>query len=52
MFVDKVLKGASASSIPIEQARKILLTVNLGAAKALGLRLPPQVLARADRVID
>lgn len=51
-FVDKVLKGANASSIPIEQVGRIALTLNLGAARKLGLRLPPALLARADGVIE
>lgn len=51
-FVDKLLKGGNASRIPIEQVRKIALTLNLGAASRLGVRLPPSLLARADRVID
>lgn len=51
-FVDKVLKGANASDIPIEQAKKITLTLNLAAAKALGLNVPQSILARADKVIE
>lgn len=52
VFVDKLLKGASASSIPIEQPQKISLTLNAGAAKALGMKVPPALLARADRIVD
>ena len=52
VFVDKVLKGANASSIPIEQVKKITLTLNLAAVKVLGLKVPPSILARADRVIE
>jgi putative ABC transport system substrate-binding protein len=52
VFVDRILKGASASAIPIEQPQKISLTLNAGAAKALGMKLPPALLARADRIID
>jgi putative ABC transport system substrate-binding protein len=52
VFVDKLLKGADASSIPIEQARKITLTLNLAAVKALGLNVPQSILVRADKVIE
>jgi putative tryptophan/tyrosine transport system substrate-binding protein len=52
VFVDKILKGADANLIPIEQVRRIQLTVNAGAAKALGLAIPASVLLRADRVIE
>lgn len=52
VFVDKLLKGGNASAIPIEQVRKIALTLNLAAASGLALRLPPSLLARADRVIE
>jgi putative ABC transport system substrate-binding protein len=52
LFVDKVLKGADASHIPIEQVRKIGLTLNLAAAKALGLGVPQSILVRADKVIE
>ena len=51
-FVDKILRGSDANGIPIEQARKIDLTLNLKAARALGLSVPAVMLARADRVID
>jgi putative ABC transport system substrate-binding protein len=52
IFTDKVMKGASASTIPIEQARSIKLTLNMSAAKALGIKMPPVLLARADRLIE
>ena len=52
VFTDKILKGGNASTIPIEQARRIGLTLNMSAAKALGLKVPPALLARADRVIE
>jgi ABC-type uncharacterized transport system substrate-binding protein len=52
VFVDKLLKGASASSIPIEQVKKINLTLNLRTARALALNVPPSMLARADRLIE
>jgi putative ABC transport system substrate-binding protein len=52
VFVDKVLKGADASNIPIEQVKKIGLTLNLAAAKALGLNVPQSIFVRADKVIE
>ena len=52
VFVDKVLKGADASSIPIEQVKTINLTLNVAAAKALGLKVPQSIIARADKVIE
>jgi putative ABC transport system substrate-binding protein len=52
VFTDKILKGGNASTIPIEQARGISLTLNMSAAKALGIRVPPALIVRADRVID
>jgi putative ABC transport system substrate-binding protein len=52
VFVDKVLKGGDASSIPIEQVRSIALTLNVGAARALGLTVPQSLLVRADRIIE
>jgi putative ABC transport system substrate-binding protein len=50
-FVDKILKGAKPSDLPVEQAMKFEFIVNLIAAKQIGLTIPPQVLVRADRVI-
>ena len=51
-YVDKIVKGAAPAQLPFEQPTKYALVINVKTAKTLGLKIPPTVLQRADRIVE